>query len=159
MPKKSAGLLVYREVQSEIEVFLVHPGGPFWVNKDEGAWSIPKGEFEEDEDPLDAAEREFTEETGFSIDGEFYSLDSIKQASGKMVYVWAVKGNVDAAAIKSNTFPLEWPKGSHKVTEYPEVDRADWFTLEIARNKIHKGQTEFLDRLEKLITGGEISIR
>ncbi len=151
MPKKSAGLLVYRKTNGQIEVFLVHPGGPFWVNKDEGAWSIPKGEFEEDEDPLEAAIREFKEETGFSIDGEFHSLNSIKQPSGKIVYAWAVKGDVDASAIRSNTFPLEWPRGSNEVTEYPEVDRAEWFSTYVARNKINKGQALLLDRLEKFI--------
>jgi predicted NUDIX family NTP pyrophosphohydrolase len=152
MSKKSAGLLMYRETQGQIEVFLVHPGGPFWANKDEGAWSIPKGEFSEDEEPLEAAKREFREETGFVAKGEFQPLAPLKQPSGKMVYIWAVKGDVDARALKSNTFSLEWPRGSGKVAEFPEVDRAAWFTIGIARRKLLKGQIAFLDQLERVVT-------
>ena len=154
VPKKSAGLLVYREMQGQLEVFLVHPGGPFWVNKDEGAWSIPKGEFLEDEDPLEAAKREFREETGFIVKGQFQRLDPIKQPGGKIVYIWVVRSDVDPGAIKSNTFSLEWPRGSGKIAEFPEVDRAAWFTIEIARRKILKGQIAFLDQLERTMTRG-----
>jgi len=147
-PNKSAGLLIYRQAPGPIEVFLVHPGGPFWAKKDDGAWSIPKGEFSEDEDPLEAAKREFQEETGFVVTGEFQPLEPLRQPSGKIVYAWAVKGDVDAGALKSNTFSMEWPPRSGKVQEFPEVDRAGWFTIEFAKRKILKGQAAFLDQLE-----------
>src|SRR4051812_12261437 len=132
MPKKSAGLLVYRKRGRNIEIFLVHPGGPFWARKDEGSWSIPKGEFT-DEDPLAAARREFREETSFDISGEFQPLKPFRQAGGKMVYAWAVEADCDASAIKSNAFSMEWPKNSGKMREFPEVDRAGWFSLEEAQ--------------------------
>jgi predicted NUDIX family NTP pyrophosphohydrolase len=148
MPKRSAGLLLYRWTSAgEIEVFLVHPGGPFWARKDDGAWSVPKGEYSEDEDPLAAARREFTEETGIEIDGDFLALGEAKQAGGKSVLAWAIERDVDAASIRSNLFSLEWPPKSGKVREFPEVDRAAWFSLPEARRKILKGQLPFLGRL------------
>lgn len=151
MPKKSAGILLYRKAGRPIEVFLVHPGGPFWAKKDDGAWSIPKGEFAEGEDPLPAAKREFQEETGFALDGVFEVLDPVTQPGGKIVYAWLVPGDLDASAIRSNNFSLEWPPRSGKTREFPEVDRAEWFSLAQARNKILKGQLPLLDQLrEKL---------
>jgi predicted NUDIX family NTP pyrophosphohydrolase len=140
MTKQSAGLLIYRHHAAALEVFLVHPGGPFWARKDAGAWSIPKGEFDTTEDPLAAARREFTEETGFTASGEFVTLGDVKQPSGKIVHVWAVAGDFDAARVRSNTFTL-------KGRTYPEIDRAAWFSLADAKQKILKGQIEFLDRL------------
>ncbi|HUU44938.1 MAG TPA: NUDIX domain-containing protein [Acidobacteriota bacterium] len=151
MPKQSAGLLLYRGRSQSTQVFLVHPGGPFYARKDDGAWSIPKGEFDEDEDGLTAAKREFKEETGQEVSGEFIALAPIKQASRKIVHAWAVEAEVDAAGIKSNTFTLEWPPKSGKIQEFPEVDRAGWFTLGEAMVKILKGQRGFIDQLgEKL---------
>ena len=152
--KKSAGLLVYRLRNGNLEVLLVHPGGPFWAKKDEGAWSIPKGEMTEDEDPLKAAKREFFEETGFQIDGNFIALTPVKQAGGKWVYAWAVEGDCDAESIKSNTFSMEWPPRSGKRKEFPEVDRAAWFTLDQAKQKILKGQLSLLEELCRKQTGG-----
>jgi predicted NUDIX family NTP pyrophosphohydrolase len=151
--KKSAGLLVYRLRNGELEVLLVHPGGPFWAKKDEGAWSIPKGEIAENEDSLKAAKREFFEETGFEADGNFIALTPVKQASGKWVYAWAVEGDCDAGAIKSNTFSMEWPPRSGDKKEFPEVDRAGWFPLEAARQKILKGQVSLLEELCRKQTG------
>jgi len=129
MKKTSAGILLYRFVEGEPEVFLVHPGGPFWEYKDEGSWSIPKGEFVQGENPLEAAQREFFEETGSEISGEFIELTPLKQPSGKVVYAWAVEGNIDAGSIKSNLFSMEWPPKSGKEREFPEVDRGGWFTI------------------------------
>src|SRR3982751_1225955 len=140
MAKSSAGLLMYRWRGDTLEVLLVHPGGPFWARKDEGAWSIPKGEFLAGEDPLDAAKREFTEETSLSVAGDFVPLKPLKQRSGKIVHAWAVKGDADPARIRSNSFVF-------KGREYPEIDRAAWFGLEEARKKILKGQVGFLDEL------------
>ena len=150
--KKTAGLLLYRIRNSAIEVFLVHPGGPFWAKKDEGAWSIPKGEFADDEQPLSAAKREFQEETGFSMEGNFMALAPLKQRSGKLVYAWALEGDCDAGAIKSNLFSMEWPPRSGKRQEYPEVDRARWFTLESAKRKIVPGQIGFLEELQQILS-------
>jgi predicted NUDIX family NTP pyrophosphohydrolase len=147
--KKSAGLLLYRKRRGSVEVFLVHPGGPFWAKKDDGAWSIPKGEFGNDEKPLAAAKREFQEETGAAATGEFVALDPVRQPSGKVVYAWAVHGDIDPAAIHSNTFLIELPKGSGKMREFPEVDRAGWFSLEEARRKILQGQVAILDQFER----------
>jgi predicted NUDIX family NTP pyrophosphohydrolase len=147
--RKSAGLLLFRNPGPDLQVFLVHPGGPFWARKDEGAWSIPKGEFAEDEDPLDAAKREFKEETGFEAAGEFRPLEPLRQPSGKTVHAWAVQGEVDASAIRSNTFSIELPKGSGTMREFPEVDRAAWFSLPEARRKLLKGQVPFLDQLAR----------
>ena len=140
MPKTSAGLLLYRHRDTAREVFLVHPGGPFWATKDEGAWSIPKGEFEPGEDPFSAAQREFTEETGFVATGDFKPLTPLKQRSGKIVHAWAVNMDCDPALVRSNTFT--W-----KGRTYPEIDRAAWFTLTEARRKILPGQLGFLDQL------------
>lgn len=140
MVAKSAGLLLYRHRQGASEVFLVHPGGPFWATKDAGAWSIPKGEFEPTEDPLAAARREFTEETGFEAEGDFVPLTPLKQKSGKIVHAWAVQMDCDPAHVRSNTFT--W-----KGREFPEVDRAAWFDLETAKRKILPGQQGFLDEL------------
>jgi predicted NUDIX family NTP pyrophosphohydrolase len=145
--KESAGLLMYRLRDSTLEVFLVHPGGPYWAKKDLGAWSIPKGEFEEGEDRLDVAKREFQEETGFPSVGNFIALTPIKQMGGKLVYGWAVRGDCDAKAIRSNTFSMEWPPRSGKRREFPEVDRAEWFTIAVAKEKIFKGQVGFLEEL------------
>jgi predicted NUDIX family NTP pyrophosphohydrolase len=147
--KKSAGLLLYRERQGSVEVFLAHPGGPFWAKKDDGAWTIPKGEFGSDEDSLDAAKREFREETGLNVNGEFQALEPVRQPSGKIVYAWAVRADADPSEVRSNTFSLEWPKGSGKIREFPEIDRADWFPIAVARQKLLKGQVAFLDRLQE----------
>ncbi len=155
--KNSAGILLHRLRGSGIEVFLVHPGGPFWATKDAGAWSIPKGEFEAGEDPLEAAKREFKEETGFAVEGNFIELTPVKQPGGKVVYAWAVMGDCEAESIKSNTFSLEWPPRSGKRKEFPEVDRAGWFTPEVAREKILKGQLNFLEELKRKIENNSVS--
>jgi predicted NUDIX family NTP pyrophosphohydrolase len=147
--KNSAGLLLYRR-RAELEVFLVHPGGPFWAKKDAGVWSIPKGEIAEDEDPLQAAKREFLEETGFAIDGEYQFLEPIKQSSGKVVQAWAIEADCDPAELRSNLFSLEWPPKSGKAKDYPEVDRAAWFTIPEARQKILSGQIGLIDQLVSL---------
>ena len=153
MSKKSAGLLLFREVSGYLEVLLVHPGGPFWANKDEGVWSIPKGEFEDNEAPLEAAKREFEEETGLTPDGEMIPLEPLRQPSGKLVYAWAMKRDVGPAAVKSNTFTLEWPPKSGQFQEFPEVDRAAWFTVDEAGRKITKGQAAFLVQLQEKLGG------
>jgi predicted NUDIX family NTP pyrophosphohydrolase len=147
MAKLSAGLLMFRRCDAETQVFLVHPGGPFWKKKDHGAWSIPKGEYEKGEDPLDAAKREFEEETGIKPEGEFIALDQVKQPSGKIIAAWAFEGDCSPKELRSNTFSMEWPPKSGHNQEFPEVDRADWFTLDDARKRIVKGQIGFLDRL------------
>lgn len=151
MPKTSAGLMVYRIREDRLEIFLVHPGGPFWARKDAGAWSIPKGEFIDPEDPLEAAKREFREETGYEIDGPFLPLKPRKQSSGKIVHAWAAPGDIDPERIQSNTFTMEWPKGSGRQKEFPEVDRAEWFEIEEARRRILPGQAGFLDELAGLL--------
>ena len=152
MAKLSAGLLVYRLKDKNIEVFLVHPGGPFWAKKNNGAWSIPKGEYSADEDPLEAAKREFKEETGFAPPaGKFTPLQPAKQPSGKVISAWVVKGDFDAEKIKSNSFSMEWPPKSGKQQEFLEVDRAEWFSLDEAKMKILKGQKGFLEQLAKLL--------
>ena len=146
--KKSAGLLLYRENSGGLEVLLVHPGGPFWQKRDDGAWTIPKGEFDDDEDPLKAARREFEEETGTAPpDGEFLALKPIKQPSGKTVYAWAIDGDFDPANLRSNMFPVEWPPNTGKLQQFPEIDRAAWLTPEIAKRKILTGQVPFIDQL------------
>jgi predicted NUDIX family NTP pyrophosphohydrolase len=147
MAKESAGLLLYRHRDGELEVFLVHPGGPFWAKKDAGAWSIPKGEFGADEEPLAVALRELKEETGFTVSGPFGSLGTVRQPGGKVVHAFAASADFDATAIVSNTFKMIWPPRSGKWTEFPEVDRADWFALSVASTKINPAQTEFLQRL------------
>ena len=126
---------------------LVHPGGPFWANRDDGAWSIPKGIFESDENPLQAAKREFREETGYEIEGNFIDLGEIKQPSGKIIHAWAIERDIDTANIMSNTFALEWPKNSGNVKEYPEIDKGEWFKIDQAQRKILKGQVGFIEKL------------
>jgi predicted NUDIX family NTP pyrophosphohydrolase len=147
----SAGLLLYRRRPAGIEVFLVHPGGPFWAGKDEGAWSIPKGEYMPPEEPLAAARREVGEETGFTPAGEFVPLAPLKQPSGKIISAWALAGDCDASASRSNSFTLEWPPRSGRFQAFPEVDRAAWFPLAVARKKISPGQAAFLDELEQIL--------
>jgi len=150
MAKKSAGLLLFRyssQAPGRIEVLLAHPGGPYWARKDDGAWSIPKGEIGEDEEPLAAARREFEEEMGQPAEGEFLPLEPIKQPSGKLVLAWAVDCDFDPATLESNTFSIEWPARSGRQAQFPEVDRAAWFPIEAARQKILKGQAPFLDQL------------
>lgn len=154
MARKSAGLLVYREAAdgSGIEVLLVHPGGPFWRNKDEGAWTIPKGEFDDLEDPLEAAQREFNEELGSSPPGgEYFPLKPIKQKNGKTVHAWAVKGDFDPATLKSNPFSCEWPPKSQRMQEFPEVDRAEWFAPDEAKRKIIGAQAALIDQWLELL--------
>jgi len=151
MAKQSAGLLLYRKRAGSIEVFLVHPGGPFWKNKDQGAWSIPKGEFEDDEEPLEAAKREFREETGFAAEGEFLPLQPVRQPSGKVIHAWAQESDIDAGAVKSNSFSMEWPRGSGRMAQFPEIDRAAWFPIKDARRKMLKGQLPFLDQLQQAV--------
>jgi len=151
MPKQSAGLLMFRRGGAELEVLLVHPGGPFWKNKDLSAWTIPKGEHDAGEEALVAAAREFREETGIEPRGPFIALTPVKQAGGKVVAAWAFEGDGDAAAIRSNTFSLEWPRGSGRFQDFPEVDRAAWFSLDEARRKILRGQVPLLEELASKI--------
>jgi len=136
-----------------VEVFLVHPGGPFWSRKDDGAWSIPKGEYGDGEDPLATAKREFQEETGFQVTGSCFPLSPLKQPSGKIVSAWIVEGNLDASNLQSNTFSLEWPPRSGQLQVFPEVDRGAWFDLLTARKKLLPGQRGFLDQLQQRLTG------
>jgi predicted NUDIX family NTP pyrophosphohydrolase len=143
----SGGILLFRYRDGRLQIMLVHPGGPFWVKKDEGAWSIPKGMFEKNEGALEAAKREFKEETGFDVDGEFIELGELKQPSKKIVHAWAIEGDLDTAKIKSNTFTLEWPPDSGNCKDYPEIDRGEWFDIDVAKKKILKGQAEFITRL------------
>ncbi|HAA10271.1 MAG TPA: NUDIX hydrolase [Cytophagales bacterium] len=150
MGKKSAGILLFRLKQGYLEVLLVHPGGPFFKNKDLGSWSIPKGEFK-DESPLQAAIREFKEETGFEVKGDFLELTPIKQRSGKMVYAWALEGDLETSQIQSNTFELEWPPKSGKIQRFPEIDHADWFSVGVARQKINGNQVPFIDQTISLL--------
>lgn len=151
MPKQSAGLLLYRRNRDGIEVFLVHPGGPFWSKKDLGAWSIPKGEYKEDEEPLTAAKREFLEETGFTVNGEFVPLGSIRQTGGKIVSVWALEGDCDPEKLVSNFCRMEWPPRSGRMIEIPEVDRGGWFSLSEAQARILPSQSPMLTRLAEKI--------
>lgn len=148
---KSAGLLLYRRTKRGLEVLLAHPGGPFWQQKDEGAWTVPKGIVGSDEDRLSAAKREFFEETGHAPGGEHLSLEEAKQPGGKIVHVWAVEGDFDPAALRSNMFEMEWPPRSGRRQSFPEIDRAEWFSIEAARIKILKGQAVFLHRLLKTL--------
>jgi predicted NUDIX family NTP pyrophosphohydrolase len=157
MGRKSAGILVFRKTKNLYEVLLAHPGGPFWAKKDLNSWSVPKGEYDDAEDAFAAAKREFTEETGFKADGEFFKLDPVKQPGGKIVSVWAVEGDFDAALLESNLFSLEWPVKSGKFREFPEIDRAEWFDFESARHKILKGQIPILDNLENLLNSSHSS--
>jgi predicted NUDIX family NTP pyrophosphohydrolase len=143
----SAGILLFRFRNEKLEVMLVHPGGPFWANKDDGVWSIPKGLPEDNENPLDTARREFKEETGFEVDGEFIDLGELNQSSVKIVHVWALEKDLDITNIVSDTISYEWPKNSRKIQEIPEVDKAGWFDIELAKKKIIKGQIGFIDKL------------
>ena len=150
MPRLSAGLLLYRRRGEELEVLLAHMGGPLWRNRDARAWSLPKGEYEAGEDPLTAARREFAEELGTPPpQGPAIDIGEVRQSSGKLVQAWAIEGDLDASAIHSNAFELEWPRGSGRMRTYPEVDRAAWFDLQTAREKLVRAQVEFLDRLRE----------
>lgn len=145
--KQSAGIFLFRGVQKFPEFFLVHPGGPFWKNKDEGAWSIPKGEFTDEEDPLRAAQREFLEETGISCEGDFIVLPPVRLKSGKRIYAWALEKDIDPGQIKSNVFEMEWPPRSGKMLSFPEVDKGGWFSPVEARQKINPSQSVWIDEL------------
>jgi len=155
MPKRSAGLLLYRVSDGGLSVLLVHPGGPFWARKDLGAWTIPKGEYSATEEPLAAARREFEEETGARPAGDFRPLGEVTQPGRKVVSAWAVAGDFDPATLVSNTFELEWPPRSKRMARFPEIDRAQWFSLDEARQKILSGQRVFIDRLEQLLASDE----
>ena len=149
--RRSAGILLYRRAANDLEVLLVHPGGPFWTGRDAGAWSIPKGEYEPEDDPLAAARREFEEELGSAPPGtEPLELGEVRQKSGKLVRAWALEGDLEATAAFSNNFTVEWPPRSGQMREFPEVDRAEWFTLAAAREKINSAQAAFLDRLAEV---------
>ncbi|MEO6733877.1 MAG: NUDIX domain-containing protein [Ferruginibacter sp.] len=152
MQKKSAGILLYRFDNKLAEVLLVHPGGPFWAKKDLGVWSIPKGEFDEREKPLNAAIREVEEETGIKLTGDFIELVPVKQKSGKVIYAWALEGDIDPATIISNTFEIEWPPKSGKKKVFPEVDKAAWFPMDEAKGKIIAGQVGLINELEIILT-------
>jgi len=153
VPKESAGLLVFRRTSGGLEVLLAHPGGPFWAKKDEGAWSIPKGELAAGEDPLAAALREFEEETGVIIAGTPLALQPVRQPSGKIIRAWALEGDLDPATVKSNTFSLEWPPRSGRQQEFPEIDRVAWLPVEEARRKIVPGQVPLLEQLALQLGG------
>ncbi len=148
----SAGILLYRTNRGPVEVFLVHPGGPYWAGKDDGAWSIPKGICQGEEDPLAAAKREFQEETGMAVTGRCRPLTPLRQPSGKVISVWAVEGDLDAGRVRSNVFSMEWPPHSGRMQEFPEVDRGAWFDLVTARRKLLPGQRPFLDQLEEALS-------
>jgi len=151
MIKKSAGILLYRFQHEKLEVLLVHPGGPFWVKKDLGVWSIPKGEFEDDEDPLSAAKREFMEELGVPVSGDFIAMTPVKQKNNKIVYAFAINGDLDVSGTKSNTFEMEWPPKSGKRQLFPEIDKAGWFEFQTAKQKIIEAQGEIIDELLRKI--------
>lgn len=151
--KKSAGFLMYRFRNEHVEVLLVHPGGPFWEKKDFGSWSIPKGEYTEGEDAFATAKREFLEETGLKAEGDFKELGTLRQPSGKMITAWAFEGDCDTKAVRSNTFTMEWPPRSGRQADFPEVDRAEWFSIDTARSKILRGQLGFIDALCKQLGG------
>jgi predicted NUDIX family NTP pyrophosphohydrolase len=155
MKKRSAGILLYKRTEEGLLALLVHPGGPFWARKDLGCWSIPKGEHEEGETPLEAAKREFEEELGVAPQGAFFALGELAQPGGKIVSAWAAESDFDASAVKSNLFEMEWPPRSGAMRSFPEVDRAEWFPLALARDKILPGQRGFLDRLAAVIGRGE----
>jgi predicted NUDIX family NTP pyrophosphohydrolase len=156
MAKRSAGLVMYRWKGSQLEVFLVHPGGPFWAKKDLGAWSISKGEHVDGELPLEAAKREFREETGFTAEGVFQELGTVKQAGGKVVSAWAFAGDCDPSKLVSNRCKLEWPPRSGRLIEIPEVDRGGWFSIAEAKERILKSQAPFLERLVSLLSAREM---
>jgi predicted NUDIX family NTP pyrophosphohydrolase len=149
--KTSAGIVLYRVISGELEIFLVHPGGPFWAKRDQGSWSIPKGEIIEGAEPLETAKREFLEETGSPIDGVFTELTPLRQPGGKLILAWGVLGDIDASSVKSNTFAMEWPPRSGKQQHFPEVDRGAWFSVPEAAEKILAGQLGFLDELRQKI--------
>ncbi len=151
MTRRSAGILVYREREGATEVLLVHPGGPFWAKRDAGAWSVPKGEYADGEEAEAAARREFAEETGWSLEGKLRPLGEIRQKAGKSVTAFAVEGGFDPASLESNRFEMEWPPRSGRKTSFPEVDRAGWFSLDTARDKMIEGQRPLLDRLQDLL--------
>jgi predicted NUDIX family NTP pyrophosphohydrolase len=155
--KRSAGILMYRQREGALEVFLVHPGGPFWARKDAGAWTVPKGEYTDEEQPLNAAIREFQEETGFAAEGPFAELGTITQASGKVVTAWGCAGDVDPEKIISNSCEVEWPPRTGKLITIPEVDRGAWFAMDEAKAKIFPAQQPFLERLKKLLHGRDRS--
>lgn len=155
--KRSAGILLYRlSAQHVVEFFLVHPGGPYFAKKDEGSWTIPKGEIDDDEEPLAAAKREFEEEIGTKLKGRFMSLGEIRQKAGKVVAAWAVEGDLDPGTIKSNEFEIEWPPRSGRNTKFPEVDKAGWFNLESASKKINPAQLPLLERLLQALTDSNL---
>jgi predicted NUDIX family NTP pyrophosphohydrolase len=158
MAKQSAGILLYRFKDNQLQVFLIHPGGPFFRNKDVGAWSIPKGEFNNEEDSLFAAKREFLEETGHPIDGKFIVLEPVIQKAGKKIYAWAVEGDIDHQNIVSNLFEIEWPPRSEKKQTFPEVDKAAWFDTEEAKAKINAAQFGFIKELIGLINSSKPSL-
>jgi predicted NUDIX family NTP pyrophosphohydrolase len=149
VPKRSAGILLHRSTpEGGVDVLLVHPGGPFWAERDDAAWSIPKGEYTDEEDPYSVARREFCEELGIDPpDGEAVPLGEVRQSGGKRVVAWAVAGDLDCSSVTSNTFEMEWPPRSGRLQEFPEVDRAEWFPLDVARSKVHRGQIGLLDAL------------
>lgn len=151
--KQSAGILLFRKNVGDLEVFLVHPGGPFWKNKDEGVWSIPKGELNENEESLPAAIREFFEETGVLLSGDFIPLNPVRLKSGKKVFAWALEKDIDSENILSNNFEIEWPPKSGKMQSFPEVDRGEWLTVSEAKKKINTGQTAFITQLKNKIFG------
>jgi predicted NUDIX family NTP pyrophosphohydrolase len=151
MPKQSAGILLYRNKGGRLQFFLVHPGGPFYRSKDEGAWSIPKGEFLDDEDSLAAAKREFLEETGQTIDGDFINLQPVRLKSGKIIYAWAIEGDIDHEVITSNLFEIEWPPRSGKMQSFPEVDRANWFEADEAKIKLNATQVDLIEELVNIL--------
>ena len=142
---------MYRFRKDVLEVLLVHPGGPLWSKKDSGSWSIPKGEYTDKEDPFIVAKREFQEETSFQADGDFTPLKPLRQPSGKVVSAWALEGDCDTSKVQSNTFKMEWPPRSEKQQEFPEIDRAEWFTIEMAKKKLLKGQVGFIEELCELL--------
>jgi predicted NUDIX family NTP pyrophosphohydrolase len=155
MAKRSAGLVMYRRSEDQLEVFLVHPGGPFWAKKDLGAWSISKGEYVEGELPLEAARREFEEETGFAAQGAFLELGTVRQAGGKVVSAWAFEGDCDPSKLVINRCQIEWPPRSGRLIEIPEVDRGGWFSITEAKERILKSQAPFLERLSRLLSPPE----
>ncbi len=151
MPTTSAGILMYRQGDGGLLVLLVHPGGPFWRNRDLGAWSIPKGELDDGEDPEAAARREFAEEIGIAATGPLRPLGQVRQRGGKIVLAYALEGTLDAGAVRSNEVEIEWPPRSGRTIRIPEIDRAEWFSIPLAQDKILAGQRPFLDRLEQLL--------
>jgi predicted NUDIX family NTP pyrophosphohydrolase len=157
MQKKSAGILLYRYHHNLPEVLLVHPGGPFWVKKDLGAWSVPKGEFDDEENSFHAAVREMEEELGIKVTGEFVELSPVKQKGGKLIYAWALQGDFNIAEIKSNTFEMEWPPKSGITKLFPEIDKAAWFTMDGAKEKINKGQLPLIEELEIILDAARLN--